>query len=151
MASIRNRGGTRLEKPGRNISDMQVGDRTPDVKYTITNEQIRDYAAISTDNNPLHVDEEFAKKTVFKGIIAHGTIPLAYLFQTVYEYFGVPWINGITYEVKFIAPVRPRDEVVCNGVVKSIDEAGGNVCIELNCMNQNEAKVIVGKAVIPVI
>lgn len=139
-----------MGKRGRSISDMQVGDRTPDVKYTITNEQIKDYAGISTDNNPLHVDEEFAKKTVFKGIIAHGTIPLAYLFQTVYEYFDVPWINGIIYTVKFIAPVRPQDEVVCNGVVKSIDADEGKVCIDLSCTNQSDVKVIVGEAVIPV-
>lgn len=132
------------------ISGIHVGDMTPDVKYTITKEQIKEYALLSTDNNPLHVDEEFAKNSMFKGIIAHGTIPLAYMFQTVHEYFHVAWVKGLKYEVKFIAPVRPGDVVVCNGKVNSVNIGDGNIVIELYCKNHKSENVIVGEAIVPI-
>jgi len=132
------------------VSGIHVGDVTPDVKYTITKDQIKEYALLSTDNNPLHVDEEFAKNSMFKGIIAHGTIPLAYMFQTVHEYFKVAWVKGLKYEVKFIAPVRPGDIVVCNGKVNSFGAGGGDVIIDLFCKNQKGENVIVGEAIVPI-
>ena len=132
------------------VSGIHVGDVTPDVTYTITKDQIKEYALLSTDNNPLHVDEEFAKNSMFKGIIAHGTIPLAYMFQTVHEYFNVAWIKGLKYEVKFIAPVRPGDVVVCNGKVKNVNTDDGNIVIELYCQNQKSENVIVGEAIVPI-
>lgn len=132
------------------VSGIHVGDVTPDVKYTITKDQIKEYALLSTDNNPLHVDEEFAKNSMFKGIIAHGTIPLAYMFQTVHEYFNVAWVKGLKYEVKFIAPVRPDDVVVCNGKVKNVNTDDGNIVIELYCQNQKSENVIVGEAIVPI-
>ena len=132
------------------VSRIHIGDVTPDVKYMITKDQIKDYALLSTDNNPLHVDEEFAKNTMFKGIIAHGTIPLAYMFQTVYEYFKFAWLKGLKFEVKFIAPVRPSDIVVCNGQVKNVNTDDGKIVIELYCKNQKSENVIVGEAIVPI-
>ena len=131
------------------VSRVRIGDVTPDVKYAITKDQVKDYADLSTDSNPLHVDEEFAKDTMFKGIIAHGTIPLAYMFQSVYEYFKCAWLKGLKFEVKFIAPVRPGDIVVCNGQVKNVNADQGNIVIDLYCMNQKNDKVIVGEAIVP--
>ncbi len=131
------------------LSGIRVGDTTPVIRYRVTRGQIADYAALSTDNNPLHVDEEFAKRSAFKGIIAHGTIPLAYLFQAVYEHFGTAWLEGVTFDVKFVAPVRPGDVVSCTGRVTAVDAADAKIRVELSCVNQADAKVIVGEAVVP--
>jgi len=133
-----------------NRSRVHIGDLTPEVKYTITKDQIKEYAILSTDYNPLHVDEEFAKNSMFKGIIAHGTIPLAYMFQTVHEYFNVAWIKGLKYEVKFIAPVRPGDTIVCNGKVRDMNVDDNIVFIDLYCLNQRRENVIVGEASVPI-
>lgn len=131
------------------ISKIRVGEKTPDVSYTITKDQIRDYAVLSTDNNPLHVDEEFARNSMFKGIIAHGTIPLAYMIQTVYEFFNTAWLKGLKFEVKFISPVRPNDVVVGNGQVRNVDLVEGKIVFDLWCVNQRNEKVIVGEVVVP--
>lgn len=50
---------------------LQIGTKEKVVK-TITDADIRDFARISTDNNPVHLDEEYAKKTQFGARIAHG-------------------------------------------------------------------------------
>lgn len=125
---------------------VMIGDRTPEVRYKITSEQIKEYAELSFDHNPLHVDEEFANKSFFKGIIAHGTIPLAYVYESIFKYFGVSWIEDLTMNIKLIAPVRPGDTVACRGMVKSLDH--GSIVIELSGVNQREESFIVGEAII---
>ena len=50
---------------------LEIGTKEKVVK-TITDADIRDFARISTDNNPVHLDEEYAKKTQFGARIAHG-------------------------------------------------------------------------------
>ncbi len=125
---------------------IKSGDLTPEVRYTITNEQIKEYAEFSFDHNPLHMDEEFAKKSIFKGIIAHGTIPLAYIYVSLFKYFGVSWIDGFIINIKLIAPVRPNDNVSCYGKVKSFDNE--SVIFELHGVNHNKEQFIVGEAVV---
>lgn len=125
---------------------VMIGDRTPEVRYKITSEQIKEYAELSFDHNPLHVDEEFANKSFFKGIIAHGTIPLAYAYESIFKYFGVSWIEDLSMNIKLIAPVRPGDTVACHGMVKSFDHE--SIVIELSGVNQREESFIVGEAII---
>lgn len=125
---------------------VMIGDRTPEIRYKITSEQIKEYAELSFDHNPLHVDEEFANKSFFKGIIAHGTIPLAYVYESIFKYFGVSWIEDLAMNIKLIAPVRPGDTVVCRGMVKLIDQE--SIVIELSGVNQREESFIVGEAII---
>lgn len=126
---------------------IRIGDTTPEVRFTITNEQIKEYAEFSFDHNPLHVDEEFANKSMFKGIIAHGTIPLAYVYESVFRYFGVSWIDGLVVNLKLIAPVRPNDSVTCHGKIKSSDP--DSIVLELSGANQRNELFIVGEAIVP--
>jgi len=125
---------------------VKIGDLTPEVRYKITNEQIKEYAELSFDHNPLHVDEDFANKSFFKGIIAHGTIPLAYIYESIFKYFRVSWIDDLIMNIKLIAPVRPNDTVACYGMVKSFDTE--SIVIELSGVNQRKELFIVGEAII---
>jgi 3-hydroxybutyryl-CoA dehydratase len=129
-------------EPGK----IRIGDTTPEVHFTITNEQIKEYAEFSFDHNPLHVDEEFANKSMFKGIIAHGTIPLAYVYESIFRYFGVSWIDGLIVNLKLIAPVRPGDSVTCHGTIKSSDQ--DSIVVELTGANQRNDLFVVGEAIV---
>ncbi len=59
-----------------------TGDNLPSVVKTITQTQLNRYAEASGDQNPLHLDAEFAASTQFGGIIAHGMLTLALLGVT---------------------------------------------------------------------
>ena len=66
------------ELHGYYIDDLEVGMTDVYVR-TVTETDIVQYSQISGDDNPLHVNEEFAKQTVFKGRIAHGMLTCGYI------------------------------------------------------------------------
>jgi acyl dehydratase len=74
----------------------------------VTQELIDEWADLSGDFNPLHVDEEFAAATRFGGTIAHGHLTLALMEGLMLELAGERWLGGgLLSGVKFVAPVRP--------------------------------------------
>ena len=95
------------EKPRacKTIDDLSVGDRI-ERPYIITDEDLRKFAELSDDWNPLHFDEEYAASTMFKRRIAHGLISLA-KFSGIFG-MDMPGLGTLweTQDVRFIAPVH---------------------------------------------
>ena len=60
-------------KPGKTFADLALG-MTVSIQNTVTEQDVIDFARVSGDHNPLHMDEEYAKTTQFKGRIAHGAL-----------------------------------------------------------------------------
>jgi len=86
----------------------------------ITNEDIRKFIEISGDNNPIHTDENFAKKTIFKKPIAHGLISGSLISAGLTQLMG----NGniwLTQQLKFEKPVYIGDEITATLKVVNID------------------------------
>lgn len=111
----------------------------------ITQEQINQYAEASDDRNPLHIDSEFAKTTIFKGTIAHGLLSAAFLNEMMVKYFGTYWETTGDISITFLYPVRPGDTIKTKGKITNID-ALGRATVEIQCVNQKNEKVIVGRA-----
>jgi len=111
----------------------------------ITQEQINQYAEVSDDRNPLHIDPDFAKTTIFKGTIAHGLLSAAFLNEMMVKYFGTYWETTGNISITFLYPVCPGDTIKTKGKIINID-AIGRVIVEIQCVNQDDKKVIVGQA-----
>ena len=60
---------------------MRRGEALPPVVRTVAQENISLYAHASGDHNPIHLDEEFAARSQFGRIVAHGMLVLAYVFR----------------------------------------------------------------------
>ncbi len=73
--------------------------------HRLTREAILRYADLSSDHNPLHVDEEAAKASPFKGIVAHGFLLLGGALAALRQQDGYPK----RFECRFQAPGRPGD------------------------------------------
>ena len=58
---------------GKSIGEMKVGDKAS-VTRAFTEQDVADYARVSGDHNPAHMDEEYAKTTMFKTRIVHGML-----------------------------------------------------------------------------
>ena len=127
------------------FEDIGVGYEITPVIKEITQEKINKYADASKDFNPLHVDPEFAKTTMFGGTIAHGLLSLAYISQMMTNWLSKMWIAGGELEVSFLAPVRPGDKITSKGRVIEKDEDKKIVGCEVYCENQKGEKVVVGK------
>jgi 3-hydroxybutyryl-CoA dehydratase len=76
---------------------------------------IRRYADITGDFNPIHVDPEFAAKTPMGGPIAHGTLSLNLLWQSLAATLGASALPGAVLDIRFSRPVREGDKVEAGG------------------------------------
>lgn len=76
------------------------------------------YAAVTNDYNPIHVDKEFAAKSPMGGIIAHGTMSVALIWQALRNTLGADALNRVHLEIRFVQPVRIDDDVAGGGELR---------------------------------
>ncbi|MHA2053961.1 MAG: MaoC family dehydratase [Candidatus Hodarchaeales archaeon] len=130
--------------------EIQVG-QVAKYKRLITGEDISAFAAVSGDENPIHMDEEFAKTTMFKGRIAHGILSVSFISTTLANKLPGPGSIYLKQEVTFLKPVRIGDTITT--VVEVLDKKNEKKHIRLKttCMNQNEDIVVDGEALVLVL
>lgn len=117
-------------------------------RRTITEADIVNFAYISGDFNPLHVDEEFAKNSIFKRRIAHGALTFA-VMTGLWDMLGI--IKGTTIafygvdNLRFTKPVYPGDTLRVKITVaeKKEKETGGLVVLHNEVLNQRDEMVLV--------
>lgn len=128
--------------------ELTEGMDLPEVKKTITQENINLYAEASQDFNPVHIDEDFARKTPLGGTIAHGMLILAYVSQMMTTAFGRRWLVGGKLNVRFKAPARPGDTIKVSGRISKLENKDGQTIINCSilCTNQKGELVITGEA-----
>lgn len=102
------------------IEDLEVGMKR-DLTKLITNEDIEKFAEVSTDRNPVHLDEEYAKETMFQGRIAHGMLTAGLISAVIGEQLPGHGTIYLGQTLKFMAPVRPGDIVHVEVEVAEID------------------------------
>jgi acyl dehydratase len=119
-------------------------DEFPSVAETVTQETINQYADLSGDYNPIHVDEAAGAASEFGGTIAHGPIALQTFFRSLTEWLGATAPPaGTTVKVVFRAPTRPGDTIHC----ELREREGSEITTE--CLNQDGTVVIGAQASIP--
>jgi acyl dehydratase len=113
----------------------------------VTQENINLYAQASRDFNPIHIDEEFARKTPLGGTIAHGMLILAYLSQMMTSAFGRNWLTTGKLNVRFRGPARPGDTITVSGKVRQTEEKDGEnlITCDVLCQNQKGESIITGE------
>lgn len=133
-------------EPTPGLSVVQESESLPQLVKNITQDEINLYAQASGDFNPIHVDEEFAKKSPLGGTIAHGMLILSYLSQMMTNAFGKGWLSAGKLNVRFKEPARPGDVITVSGKIRTIKRDGSQVQINCNvlCQNQRGEAVITG-------
>jgi len=129
------------------LSELSEGMNLHESKRIITQANINLYAEASQDFNPIHIDEDFAKKTPLGGTIAHGMLILAYVSQMMSAAFGRSWLAGGKLNVRFKTPARPGDTITVTGRISRIERSEGQTLIHCDvlCRNQNDEAVITGE------
>ncbi len=112
------------------------------LKKTITAADILLFSAVSGDCNPMHINEEFAKRSKFGGRIAHGALTSSLISTALTNAF--PTSIYISQYSEFKAPVYVGDTV--KAVVTCIEKLGkGRVKLQTNCYNQDGVLILEGK------
>ncbi len=92
---------------------------------TVTETDIVLFAGLSGDTNPVHLDEDFAKPTLFKGRIAHGMLTAGFISAVLGTKLPGPGCIYLSQSLKFKAPVRIGDTVVARCTATAIDKEKG--------------------------
>ena len=117
---------------GYDIEDLTVGMQATFTK-TITDADITMFVGVSGDNNAIHIDDEFAATTPFKGRIAHGILTASIISAAIANRLPGPGVIYMGQNLRFKAPVRPGDTVKATVTVKEIDLAKGRITMSTVC------------------
>ncbi|MEM8793427.1 MAG: MaoC family dehydratase [Pseudomonadota bacterium] len=128
------------------IEDLEIGMRRS-VTKTITDTDIRMFADVSTDHNPVHLDEEYAQDTMFGGRIAHGMLTASLISAVIGEQLPGHGTVYMGQSLKFLAPVYPGNEVEAEVSVAEIDHAKRRVTLDCVC-RVGQKPVLKGEALV---
>jgi 3-hydroxybutyryl-CoA dehydratase len=133
-----------------NLKDIKEGDPLPEVRRTITQKIVKEYADASGDYNPLHLDPVFAEKTPYGKTIAHGMLILGQISDMMTQAFGNNWVNNGKLKVRFRAPVFIPNEILTYGKIKKVITDSEEILVEcfIGCRDQTGKEVIKGDAYI---
>jgi 3-hydroxybutyryl-CoA dehydratase len=112
----------------------------------ISDEDINTFARISGDENPVHVNDEYAKGTMFGGRIAHGILVAGLISAVLGTVLPGPGSIYMSQQIRFLAPVRPGDQVTALAKVTDWDPDKGRIALLTEVTNQDGVTVITGEA-----
>ena len=114
------------------IEDIEIG-MTRHLSKTVTTRDIELFAEVSTDHNPVHLDDAYARDTIFEGRIAHGMLTAGLISAVIGEQLPGHGSVYLGQSLRFMAPVRPGDTVRAVVTVTAIDHAKRRVTLETHC------------------
>ena len=128
------------------MATLNVGDvRELVLTENLTRTQIVQYAGASSDFNPLHSDERFAKEIAgFPGVFAHGMLTMGMTGRVLTDWFGPESL--LRYGVRFVGQVWPGDHLTVTATVTAVepDEA----TLDVVTTNGNGDTVLRGSATV---
>ena len=117
-------------------------------KKTITDKDVQSFAELVGDVNPVHLDEEYAAQTRFKGRIVHGALVAGLISTVLGNSLPGPGAVYLSQKTDFIWPVRLGDMVTATVEVVDIRADKPVITLRTYCVNQNGKTVIDGEAVV---
>ncbi len=117
---------------GYDFEDLAIGMSASFTK-TISEEDIVLFAGVSGDTNAVHVDEDFARTTVFKGRIAHGMLSASVISAAMAGRLPGPGSVYLGQTLRFKAPVYPGETVRATVTVKELQAEKRRVVLNTVC------------------
>lgn len=128
------------------IEDMEIGMHRH-LRKQVTDRDIELFAEVSTDRNPVHLDDAYANDTIFQGRIAHGMLTAGLISAVIGEQLPGHGAVYLGQSLKFLAPVRPGDIVYAEVKVVSIDYSRRRVTLDCHCAVDGKT-VLKGEALV---
>ncbi len=130
------------------IFGVKVGD-SASMEKQFSQQDVADFARISGDNQPLHLDEAYAATTHFKKRIAHGMLSAGLISAALGTKLAPQaTVVYLSQSLRFMRPVYPGDTIEAKLEVTSIDPEKRFVTCATDCVNQDGKTVLTGEAVV---
>jgi len=129
------------------IKQLAVG-QFYEARFAITNELVERFAEVTGDHNPIHLNEDYAAKSIFKQRVAHGMLPAGLLSGVIGCHFPGVGTIYLSQTLKFIKPVLIGDQITMRLTILEIINAENRVRLETLLTNQKGEAVIAGEALV---
>ena len=126
--------------------ELKVGD-TASITRLFTDEDVRLYADLSTDHNPVHLDEDFAKQTQFGQRIVHGMLVSSLFSALLGEHLPGHGTIYMSQNIQFKAPVYLNTPVIATVEIVNIREGKPIVTLQTTCVDERGKVLVTGEAV----
>jgi len=127
--------------------EYNIGDKAVNYK-TYTAEIVASFAELSGDQNPVHLDYEYAAQTIFKKPIVHGMLVASQISNLIANKLPGPGSIYKSQSLTFKRPVYYNDTIKCEAEIVLIVAEKKIIELKTICLNANEEVVIEGIAVI---
>lgn len=132
---------------GLTMEQINMG-QSASFSKTITETDVYLFAGVTGDLNPAHLNEEYAKDTMFKGRIVHGMLGAGLISAVLGMHLPGPGSIYLKQDLKFLAPVRFNDTITATVTVTEMFPEKNRVILSCKVTNQDGVDVIVGEATI---
>ncbi|MCD6599827.1 MAG: MaoC family dehydratase [Dehalococcoidia bacterium] len=127
----------------QNFEVIEVGTKKV-ASRIITQQDVETFAQISGDCNPLHLEKDFADRTIFKGRIVHGMLVAGLISAALSKFDGV--VVYLSQSLNFLKPVRAGDRIEATVEVVEKIERRRRLRLRTVCKNQQGEVIIDGEA-----
>ncbi|HLC23284.1 MAG TPA: MaoC family dehydratase [Dehalococcoidia bacterium] len=132
---------------GLTLDQLSMG-QTHQSKCTVTQEMVEEFAKATGDHNPIHLDESYARGTVFRARVAHGMLLAGILSGVLGMQFPGVGTIYLSQSLKFVKPVFLGDEVTWHIKVVELLKERNRARLETVCANQRGETVLTGEALV---
>ena len=129
------------------VMSLSVGDAA-EMSKTITDEDVRAFAELTGDHNPVHLDEAYAATTRFGRRIAHGMLSASLVSAVIANHLPGRGSVYLSQTLQFVAPVFLGDTVTARVAVMKVREDKPIITLETICTNQRGEQLLKGEAVV---
>lgn len=114
---------------------------------TITDTDLRNFSGVSGDTNPMHLNEEYARSTVFKGTIVHGFLTASLLSTVIGTKLPGPGCIYVSQSLFFKAPVHVGETVYAKATIKELIPEKQRVALQTQCFVKDKM-ILDGEAIV---
>ncbi len=128
------------------VEDLEIG-MSRMLERTITQNDIQLFSIVSGDQNPVHLDKEYAKQTIFGRRIAHGMLTASLISAVIAEQLPGHGTVYLSQTLKFMRPVHPGQLVTTTVLVSHLEYSNRRVTLNCKC-EVGEKVVLAGEALV---
>jgi 3-hydroxybutyryl-CoA dehydratase len=137
-----------IEQKGYFFEDLQLGMQATFAK-SVSEADILAFADVTGDRNPVHIDESYAARTMFKGRVAHGMLTAGYISAVFGMELPGPGAIYVSQTLNFRAPVRIGDHAMAKVELVELIPAKRRARFDCTCMVGDKV-VLEGEAILMV-
>jgi 3-hydroxybutyryl-CoA dehydratase len=130
-----------------NYSDISSG-QTYESERTITDEMVIEFARITGDDNPIHLDEEAASKSMFGRRIAHGMLVMGVVSSVLGREFPGPGTVYMKQEARFLRPVYINERIRVKVTVLEKIEEKSRLRLSTEVLKEDDQPAVTGEALV---